>query len=83
MTYQDRWQNNLGVGGTVLAEAGAQNRFREDEFIFNHSLVLTPSLLSQFRILLGRYGRPRTATCANRESSSATRSPEEARKQTP
>lgn len=58
MNFQDRWQNNLGVGGTVLAEAGAQSRFREDEFIFNHRLVLTPKLLSQFRILLGRYWAP-------------------------
>jgi hypothetical protein len=58
VNYQDRCQNNLGVGGTVLPESGAHNRFREDEFIFNHSLVLTPSLLSQFRILLGRYWSP-------------------------
>jgi len=56
--FQDRWQNNLGVGGTVLPEAGAQSRFREDEFIFNHRLVITPKWLSQFRILLGRYWSP-------------------------
>jgi hypothetical protein len=56
--FQDRWQNNIGVGGTTLAEAGAQSRFREDEFIFNHRSVLTASLLSQFRILIGRYWAP-------------------------
>lgn len=56
--FQDRWQNNIGVGGTTLAEAGAQSRFREDEFIFNHRAVLTPKLLSQFRILVGRYWSP-------------------------
>lgn len=58
VNYQDRWQNNLGVGGTVLPEAGAQSRFREDEFIFNHRAVITTRLLSQFRILLGRYWSP-------------------------
>jgi hypothetical protein len=56
--FQDRWQNNIGVGGTTLAEAGAQLRFREDEFIFNHRAVITPRLLSQFRILVGRYWSP-------------------------
>jgi outer membrane receptor protein involved in Fe transport len=63
--FQDRWQNNVGVGGTALAEAGTQNRFREDEFIFNHRFVFTPKLLSQFRILVGRYWAP---TRSNREA---------------
>ena len=56
--FQDRWQNNLGVGGTVLAEAGAQSRFREDEFIVNHRTMVNKDLLSQFRILIGRYWAP-------------------------
>ncbi len=56
--FQDRWQNNIGVGGTTLAQAGAQARFREDEFIFNHRVVFTTKLLSQFRILIGRYWAP-------------------------
>ncbi|MBZ5566095.1 MAG: TonB-dependent receptor [Acidobacteriia bacterium] len=58
VNFQDRWQNNLGVGGTVLPEAGAQSRFREDEFIFNYRATISPHLLSQFRILLGRYWAP-------------------------
>ncbi len=61
VNFQDRWQNNLGAGGTVLPDAGAQSRFREDEFNFNHSLVITPSLLSQFRILAGRFWAPTTS----------------------
>jgi hypothetical protein len=56
--FQDRWQQNVGVGGTTVAEAGSQSRFREDELIFNHRGVLTPKLLSQFRILLARYWSP-------------------------
>jgi len=58
VNFQDRWQNNVGVGGTVLPEAGAQSRFREDEFTFNYRATLTPHLLSQFRILVGRYWAP-------------------------
>jgi hypothetical protein len=56
--FQDRWQNNIGVGGTTLAEAGAQARFREDEFILNHRAIVNPNLLSQFRLLIGRYWAP-------------------------
>ncbi|MFN0106712.1 MAG: TonB-dependent receptor domain-containing protein [Bryobacteraceae bacterium] len=56
--FQDRWQNNIGVGGTTLPSAGAQSRFREDEFVFNHRAILSPKLISQFRILLGRYWSP-------------------------
>lgn len=63
--FQDRWQNNLGVGGTALAEAGMQSRFREDEFIVNHRIIVSPNLLSQFRILLGRYWAP---TKSNRDA---------------
>ena len=58
VNYQDRFQNNVGAGGTVLREAATHSRFREDEFIFNHRGVLAPKLLSQFRILLGRFWAP-------------------------
>jgi len=58
VNFQDRWQNNLGVGGTVLPEAGAQSRFREDEFTFNYRATLTSHLLSQLRVLVGRYWAP-------------------------
>ncbi len=58
VNFQDRWQNNVGVGGTVLPEAGAQSRFREDEFTFNYRATITPHLLSQLRVLVGRYWAP-------------------------
>ncbi|MCW5965333.1 MAG: TonB-dependent receptor [Bryobacterales bacterium] len=58
INYQDQHQNNLGVGGIVLPEAGSRYRFREDELIFNHRGVLSPTLLTQFRILVGRYWAP-------------------------
>jgi outer membrane receptor protein involved in Fe transport len=56
--FQDRWQNNQGVGGTVLAEAGTQARFREDEIVVNHRAIVNTKLLSQFRIMVGRYWAP-------------------------
>lgn len=56
--FQDRWQNNLGVGGITLGEAGTQSRMREDEFVFNHRAIVNKNLLSQFRILVGRYWAP-------------------------
>jgi outer membrane receptor protein involved in Fe transport len=62
--FQDRWQNYIGVGGTTLAEAGAQSRFREDEFIINHRVVVSSRLVSQFRILLGRYWAPTKSNSA-------------------
>lgn len=58
INFQDRWRNNVNVGGIVTAEAGVQTRFREDEFVFNHRGVYSPNLISQFRILLGRYYSP-------------------------
>jgi hypothetical protein len=58
INFQDRWQNNVGAGGATLAEAATQVRFREDEFIYNHRAVITTNLLSQFRILLGRFHAP-------------------------
>jgi outer membrane receptor protein involved in Fe transport len=56
--FQDRWRENAGVGGATLQEAGILNRFREDEFIFNHRMIVSPKLLSQFRILIGRFWQP-------------------------
>ncbi|MBM3775847.1 MAG: carboxypeptidase regulatory-like domain-containing protein, partial [Acidobacteria bacterium] len=64
VNFQDRWQNNVGVGGTLLPESGLQSRFREDEFLFNHRAVITPALLSQFRILLGRFWAPARSNLA-------------------
>jgi hypothetical protein len=58
VNYQDKWRNNVNVGGIVTAQAGVQTRFREDEVIFNHRGVYTPNLLSQFRILIGRFNSP-------------------------
>ena len=61
---QDRRRENVGVGGTSTAEAGAGNRFWEDELVFNLSSALSPNRLTQFRILLGRYASPTVSNLA-------------------
>ncbi|HYZ86810.1 MAG TPA: carboxypeptidase-like regulatory domain-containing protein [Bryobacteraceae bacterium] len=58
LNYQDQFFYNRGASGTVLPEAATNHRFREDEALFNHRLVVTPRPLSQVRILFGRYFVP-------------------------
>ncbi|MBV8858847.1 MAG: TonB-dependent receptor [Acidobacteria bacterium] len=45
--------DNQGVGGTTLPEAGVNYRNMEQEVTFSHTLVLSPKLVNNFRILLG------------------------------
>ncbi|MDX2266704.1 MAG: TonB-dependent receptor [Bryobacter sp.] len=56
--FRDLWANNVGIGGITLAESGMLYRYREDEFVFNHSFVVNPRLLSQLRVLVGRHYAP-------------------------
>jgi hypothetical protein len=59
-TSTDRTIHNQGVGGYVLPEAGADFRDREDLFFLNHRDLITPKLLTQFRMLV--FGRQHTTT---------------------
>ncbi len=61
LNYQDRSIKNQNVTSPMLPEAGTLYRYREDEFLFNHRMVVSEKLLSQFRILLGRYHAPLTS----------------------
>lgn len=45
--------DNQGVGGTTLPEVGVNSRNMEQEVTFSHTLVLSPKLINNFRILLG------------------------------
>ena len=60
-TYSNSTENNRGVGGFVLPEAGVNLQDREDEVYYNDSLVVTPGLLNQFRVLIGRQHTPTTS----------------------
>ena len=51
-------EQNRGVGGFVLPEAGVNVRDREDEIYYNDSLVISPRLLNQFRVVIGRDHAP-------------------------
>jgi hypothetical protein len=59
--YQDSSDTNQGVGGFVLPEAGFNFENREDQIYYNDSLVISPKLLNQFRILFGRQHTPTTS----------------------
>ena len=58
VSYADNTENNRGVGGFVLPEAGVNAENREDQLYFNDSLVITPKLLNQFRTVFGRQYTP-------------------------
>jgi hypothetical protein len=60
-TYQDSTEQNRGVGGFTLPEAGVNAKNREDELYYNDSLVITPKLLNQFRMVFGRQHTPTTS----------------------
>lgn len=57
-SYHDNTEQNRGVGGLTLPEAGANAENREDELYFNDSLVITPKLLNQLRVVFGRQHTP-------------------------
>jgi hypothetical protein len=59
-TSTDRTIHNQGVGGYTLPEAGSDFQDREDLFFFNHRGLITPKLLTQFRMLV--FGRQHTTT---------------------
>ncbi len=54
-------EQNRGVGGLILPEAGVNVRDHEDELYYNDSLVITPTLLNQFRVVFGRDHAPTTS----------------------
>lgn len=45
--------NNQNVGGTTLPEAGINSHNMEEEITFNHTIVVSPKLVNNFRLLLG------------------------------
>lgn len=48
--FQDYAENNSGIGGLVLPEAGINTQSREDDLIFNDRLILTPNLINQLLV---------------------------------
>ena len=54
-SYEHRTVANMGVGGTVLAEAGTNTLFFEHEVNVGHTYVFSPKLLNQLHFLLGHF----------------------------
>ncbi|MGO4213844.1 TonB-dependent receptor, partial [Terriglobus sp. YAF25] len=58
---------NQSVGGLVLAEAGTNQRVREDDVIFTQRIIVTPNLLNQIQLFYEQdYGPIRSTTNAPR-----------------
>jgi hypothetical protein len=54
-SYEHRTVANMGVGGTVLAEAGTDTLFFEHEVNVAQTYVFSPKLLNQLHFLLGHF----------------------------
>ena len=54
-SYEHKTVANLGVGGTVLPEAGMNTLFFEHEINVGQTYVFSPSLLNQLHFLVGHY----------------------------
>ena len=54
-SYEHRTVANMGVGGTVLPEAGTNTLFFEHEINVGHVYVVSPKLLNQLHFLVGHF----------------------------
>jgi len=54
-SYEHRTVANMGVGGTVLPEAGTNTLFFEHEINVGHVYVFSAKLLNQLHFLVGHY----------------------------
>ncbi len=59
--YHLTTDKNRSAGGFVLPEAAFNYKDREDEFLVNDNLVISPKLLNQFRFLMARQKTPTTS----------------------
>lgn len=56
--YEYESVQNRGVGGTTLATAGVNFEHREEQVTFTQQTIIRPTLLGQFRILVGHEREP-------------------------
>jgi hypothetical protein len=59
--YSRDSEENHGVGATVLPEAGTNTADTEIEAYYNDSYAITPKLVNQMRLILGRELHPTTS----------------------
>lgn len=57
-SYEDEKVSNQGVGGFNLPEVATNFKNHEDLLRFNHNWIISPKLVHQISVLLGRYDTP-------------------------
>jgi len=57
-SYEDENVSNQGVGGFNLPEVATNFKNHEDLLRFNHNWIISPKLVHQISVLLGRYDTP-------------------------
>lgn len=57
-SYEDESVRNQGVGGFNLPEVATNFKNHEDLLRFNHNWIISPKLVHQLNVLLGRYDVP-------------------------
>lgn len=60
-SYEARGATNQGVGGFNLPQVAINSAFHEDLLRFNYNSILSPRLVHQVNLLLGRYRAPTTS----------------------
>jgi Carboxypeptidase regulatory-like domain len=60
-SFEHETTNNMGVGGTVLPEAGTDVRFLEHEVNVGYTRTISPHWLNQLRFLVGHFDAPVTS----------------------
>lgn len=60
-SYEDQSSRNQGVGGFSLPEVATNSKNHEDLLRFGHNWIISPKLINQINVLLGRYDAPITS----------------------
>jgi hypothetical protein len=64
-SYEQGSNKNVGVGGTVLPEAGTNTEFLEHEINVSYRHVFSTKWVNQLRFLVGHYDTPTTSVNEN------------------
>jgi hypothetical protein len=66
-SFQNRSLRNQGIGGSVIAEAGTNSRFREHQINFSQQRIFSSKLVNEFRLLLGNFDWPTASVMGGRK----------------
>lgn len=57
-SHQQRSNLNQGIGGVTLPEGGRNTSQREDDTTYSHQTIITPTLLHEFKLMVGFENQP-------------------------